>query len=151
MHAKWPTLFSLPLVIVALVGQSRAQAPDEAALEQPTTQTTNFLESLSSNVEGAYDTLLKESPIGHDQERLKKVIAETKRLFASSAVYGKPRTEKPVERVKAQIVGNDLAILRYLYKFDQLPVVWHFSLYRTNGKWVVVGVRFDHEYELLAQ
>ena len=150
MPAKWMPWFLLPLVIVATLGPIRAQGPDDAALEQPKMQAAEFLESLSSNVEEAYDALLKNSPVGRDQERLKKVVADTKRLFLPGAPYGRPRAEKAAEQVKAQLVGSDLAILRYLYKFDQLPVVWHFSFYRTNGKWVVVGVRFDHEYELLA-
>jgi hypothetical protein len=44
--------------------------------------------------------------------------------------------------------------LRYVQKFENLPVVWYFTFYRTgdrpNERWVPVTVRFDHEYELLA-
>ena len=138
------------LVALAALG-TRGFGQDDP-LDQPSRQAAKFLESLSEKtVDDAYNALLDGSPLGKDQQpdRLKKVIEGTKKLFGS-AVYGSPRTKEPFERVKAQKVGEDLAVLRYLYKFDQLPVAWHFTFYRTNGKWVVVGVRFDHEYESLA-
>jgi hypothetical protein len=143
-------LSSLALVGV-LEARSLAQTADEKALEQPIKQTAEFLEAMSAtNVDEPYNTLLANSPLARDPDRLKKVVTATKDLFKNAA-YGKPRSDEAVERVKAQRIGRDLAIVRYLYKFEQLPVVWHFSYYRTNGRWVVVGVRFDHDYELLAQ
>jgi hypothetical protein len=149
MRGHWLACCALSLVIAA--GRV-TQAQDDPVLEQPIRQATAFLEALSEkSVEEPYSTLLENSPLGKDPERLKKVIGDTKKLFAPGSGYGKPRTDEPVERVKAQRIGKDLAILRYLYKFEQLPVAWHFSFYRTNGKWVLVGVRFDHEYEGLAE
>jgi hypothetical protein len=150
MCAKLLSL-SVLLAIVSLLGPDPVLAQDDPMLDQAATQATEFLESLSSGVEEAYDALLKNSPLARDPDRIKKVVADTKKLFASGAPYGKPRAEQAVERIKAQRIGSDLAIVRYLYKFEQLPVAWHFSLYRASGKWVVVGVRFDHEYDALAQ
>src|SRR5262245_31484264 len=142
------------LAVTAATARGLGQAPDEQALEQPIRQATTFLEALAEDsVDKPYNTLLENSPLAKDQDKVKKVIKDTKQLFAPNSQYGKPRAEEPIERVKAQRVGKDLAILRYLYKFDQVPVVWHFTFYRTNSnnKWVVVGVRFDHEYEALAE
>ena len=48
--------------------------------------------------------------------------------------------------------------MRYLYKCENFPVVWHFTFYRTPGAgdarakgaaWRVVAVRFDTELEQL--
>jgi hypothetical protein len=139
-------LSSLTLAILFVVADGRAFSQEDP-LEQPAAKAAEFLEALSENVDDAYTALLKDSPLARDAERSKKIVADTKKLFAPGSAYGKPRAEEPVERIKAQRIGKDLAVLRYVYKFDQLPVVWHFTFYRTNGKWLLVGVRFDHDYE----
>jgi hypothetical protein len=139
-------------MIVAAATRSFGQGADDAAIEQPIRQAKAFLEALTEkSVEEPYNTLLEGSPLAKDPERVKKVVADTKKLFAPGSAYGKPRTDEPIERVKAKLAGKDLAILSYLYKFEQLPIVWHFTFYRTNGKWLLIGVRFDHEYEPLAE
>lgn len=126
-----------------------AQLTEDSIFKEPGTRCEAFLAGLRGNVEDAYAALLKDGPLPRDKERLSKVVADTKKLFSMEAHYGKSRAENAVERVKAQRIGNDVVLLRYLYKFDQLPVVWYFAFYRAGDRWVAVSVRFDHEYELL--
>ncbi len=138
------------LIILAASGAvGYGQASD--VLDQPARQAEMFLEALSEkSIEAPFETLLENSPLARNQEA-KKIVNDTKGLFADSA-HGAPAKspDGPIERITAQRIGKDLAVLRYLYKFEHLPVVWHFSFYRTGGKWVLVGVRFDHDYEALA-
>ncbi len=138
------------MILVACGAAGFAQAPDDPVLEQAARQAETFLAALSEkSIEAPFTALLENSPLARNQER-PKIIGDTKGLFAADSAYGSPRaTDERIERIKAQRIGKDLAVLRYLYKFEQLPVVWHFSFYRTGTKWVLVGVRFDHEYESL--
>ena len=56
-------------------------------------------------------------------------------------------------------IGNDLVLMKYLYKCETFPVVWYFTFYRTSPRgertadtgdsWRVIIVRFDTELELL--
>jgi hypothetical protein len=147
MRGKTSCLSIVTLIVATASG--RAFGQDEL-LEQPAAKAAAFLEALSGEVDDAFAALLKDSPLARDADRAKKIATDAKKLFAPGSAYGKPRQDEPIERIKAQRVGKDLAILRYAYKFDQLPVVWHFTFYRTNGKWLLIGVRFDHDYESLA-
>jgi len=145
MPARALAYVALLLAVASLsLPRSMAQAPQE-----PANAAHAFLTALTGDVDAAYKTLLEESPLASDPERVKKVVSDTKKLFGPKSAYGSPRKDEAIERIKAERVGNDLAVLRYLYKFDRLPVVWHFTYYRTDEKWVLVGVRFDHEYDSL--
>ena len=66
------------------------------------------------------------------------------------------------EQIAAKRIGNDLVLLKYLYKCENLPVVWYFAFYRTpasatttttaaakDGTWRIVMVRFDTKLEAL--
>ena len=52
------------------------------------------------------------------------------------------------EAASVKTIGNDLVILRYLFKGERFPVVWHFYYYRAaNGAmakdWNLIEIRFD--------
>jgi hypothetical protein len=59
------------------------------------------------------------------------------------------------EAAGAKAVGNDLLFLRYLYKGERFPVVWHFTFYRTTSpaglkrEWSLISLRFDTKIEML--
>ena len=55
-------------------------------------------------------------------------------------------------------VGNDLILMRYLYKSDTHPVIWYFTFYRSQtvarpsdpkAKWNCIGIRFDTDIDSL--
>ena len=85
---------------------------------------------------------------------MKDLVARTNDLETK---YGKYRA---FEQVSAKRVGGDLVLMRYLYKCENFPVVWHLTFYHapssgesstTNGAWRVVAVRFDANLEALGQ
>ena len=146
-------------VVAGLGAGASAQDPttNDEMLEAPVKHARGFLEGLNVPVESdlpvviekRYAALLKDSPLERDAARIKKVVNDTKELFSKTQIYGKVRQDTGIETIKAQRIGRDLALLRFLYKFERLPVIWYFTYYRTGGNWVLISVRFDHEYELL--
>ena len=56
------------------------------------------------------------------------------------------------DAASVKTIGNDLVILRYLYKAERFPVVWHFYYYRPassgtapKGDWNLIEIRFEDE------
>ena len=55
----------------------------------------------------------------------------------------------------AKAVGNDLLFLRYVYKGERFPVIWHFTFYRAatptglKREWSLISLRFDTKIETL--
>ena len=138
------------LLMVYIAGSvlSVGQNPKNKKLEEPITRSLAFLEALNKkdvSLEDAYEALLKGSPLNRNESRKKKLIEDTTLLTMKD--YGKPRE---IEQILAEQIGEDLAVLRFLDKYEQIPVVWYFTYYHNGDSWVLVTVRFDHEYELLA-
>jgi hypothetical protein len=112
---------------------------------------TQFLEGISLGQSySSLQDLLAGSQLLKQTDALKDLVARTNDLENK---YGKYRG---FEQVSAKRVGNDLVLMRYLYKCENYPVVWHFTFYRTpnsgetkNGNWRVVAVRFDTDLEQL--
>jgi len=98
----------------------------------------------------AFTALLKGSLLAAQEKPLAALIEKTKELETK---YGKHLAS---EQIAAKRVGKDLVLLKYLYKCERFPVVWHFVYYRTTnetvpeiGTWRVITVRFDTELERL--
>jgi len=58
------------------------------------------------------------------------------------------------ERYESKDIGKDIVQVRYIFKYEQHPVIWTFSFYRkpvvapisgTSTSWVLVGLNFDTE------
>lgn len=58
------------------------------------------------------------------------------------------------EQASVKAVGSDLVLLRFLYKSEKFPVVWHFTFYRTTGPsgikrdWSLIGLKFDSKLDV---
>jgi len=116
-----------------------------------------FLEGVSSGSSGsigaAYGDLLVGSPLSKETKAVDALVQQTARI---KQLYGEYRA---FERVSQKRVGTDLVLLKYLYKCENFPIVWHFAFYRTPSRadlktetgdgWRVIMVRFDTELELL--
>jgi hypothetical protein len=150
-------LFAAMAIIVVAVGPL-ASAQDEVKEKDTIVGTlesrvAQFLEGVSSGQSrSAFQDLLAGSQLLKQTDALKDLIARTDELEAK---YGKYRA---FEQVSAKRVGANLVLMRYLYKCESFPVVWHFSFYRTpgsgsaankNGAWRVVAVRFDTDLDQL--
>jgi hypothetical protein len=156
-----PRLLGLGLLTVSMLfgvvhpapGQERPAAKDPtlAVLEARASQ---FLEGVSlSQSQTACQELLAGSPLLKQTEALKSLVEKTKELEKKYGHY------RAFEQIAAKHVGSDLVVLKYLYKCEQLPVVWYFTFYRTSAPgeappekdaWRVITVRLDTELEALA-
>lgn len=114
-----------------------------------------FLEAVSQgDTQKACDDLLRGSPLLLKQaEAVKTLIKQTNELPARFGRYCN------FERIAARQIGQDLVVMKYLYKCEDFPIVWYFTFYRPPSRnetptddvaWRVITVRFDTQLELLA-
>ena len=94
--------------------------------------------------EQAFTALLGKGPLKNKTEELTGLIDKAGKLEMRYGRYA----GHDVASVKT--VGNDLVILRYLYKGERFPVVWHFYYYRPSSgampsskDWNLIEIRFD--------
>lgn len=148
------------LVAGILVGVTTAVTPDLASAQQPDTvieslqnQVDVFFETIKSggNVNKAYAALLPATGLGSEEDRatLEKETSELEQTYG---------TYRGFERVYVKRVGSDLVFLKYLYKCDRFPVLWHITFYRSgtsneagtdSQRWQVVSIRFDTNLDIL--
>lgn len=145
-------------VVFTLAAESLAAAPEEikekdSVLSALDARVVQFFEGISlGQAQGAFTDLLSGSQLLKQSDAIKDLIARTNDLEAK---YGKYRA---FEQISAKRIGNDLVLMRYLYQCENIPVVWHFTFYRTPGAggtaaknraWRIVAVRFDTDLEKL--
>ena len=146
MATKLP-LFLLVLVGFApLVAAQERTAQQQAEVEKLQGGIDDFFKGLSNPLIGpdqAFGTLVGKGPL-KGKDELPKLIKKAGELEGNYGRY----TGHDVASIKT--VGNDLVILRYLYKSERFPVVWHFYYYRagngaatTKGDWNLIEIRFD--------
>ncbi len=148
--------FGLLWVLLAAapaVGQDPMLGEEDPVIEHLHDQTVPFLEGVSlGRAEAAFAELLVGSPLAQQTEAVNKLVSAAR---AIETRYGKYRE---FERIDARRVGEDLVLMKYLYKCDDFPVVWYFTYYRDfkhsdmtteNNEWMVIAVRFDTDLELL--
>ena len=147
MNTKLPLFF---LILVGLVPPVTAQertAQQQAEVEKLQAGIEDFFKGLSNPLIGpeqAFGTLVAKGPL-KGKDELPKLVAKAGKLEESYGRY----TGHDVASIKT--VGNDLVILRYLYKSERFPVIWHFYYYRTGngptastkGDWSLIEIRFD--------
>ena len=111
-----------------------------------------FFENVKSDsITIAYEKLLETTPLGTEEDRA-KLVEETAKI---KTTYGAYRGFTPVYTKR---VGDDLIFMKYLYKCERFPVLWHITFYRasTNGDlgadsqpWQVISIRFDTNLDIL--
>jgi hypothetical protein len=133
-----------------------AQGPSDPVIDALHQRVSQFLEGVSlgtpTATSAAYQELLAGSPLAKQTKAVDALIEKTSQLQERFGPY------REFEQIAARRVGNDLVLLKYLYKCENFPVVWYFTFYRTpradippetNDTWRVIIVRFDNELELL--
>ena len=158
MFATFPgraTVFALALFVWG-VGAGHGQTPKPDPVVDPLeTRVKAFLEGVSAGeTNSAYAMLLRGSQLAKQTESVKKLVDKTNELKAK---YGECRK---FEKIASRRVGEDLVMMKYLYKCEDFPVVWYFTFYRTPsrsdvtlseaGAWRTIIVRFDTDLESLA-
>lgn len=137
-------------------GLSISPAADSAFRESEEKVEAFFL-NLAASPSKAFEDLLKGGPLAGsgatgstDSLRMK--------LSTVANQFGRYHGH---ERIDAKLIGSDLILMRYLYKCDKFPIVWYFTFYRTptsvatastsgGSAWMVIGIRFDTNLEVLA-
>lgn len=140
---------------VGIATAAAAQEADDIEIESLTQRTNLFFESLSSQVDqkAAFDNLIQGGPLSvaeRDGDVLELVERHKRLLEKYGARVGEP------ERISVKRFGQDLVLLKYLYKTENFPIVWYFTYYRPHPEeslpregWFVVSLRFDTRLELL--
>ena len=154
-------MFARPLVpfllflSFALFADRQASAQPEPASDTIVAKLDDTLSRFfdgvaKGDVSKSYTELLKDGQLLRQADALKALVDKTKEIEKK---YGKYRG---FDRIDAKRIGKDLILARYLYKCDEMPVVWYISFYRDfkhsdadNGSWIVVSVRFDTDLDLL--
>jgi hypothetical protein len=147
MSTKLPLLFLVLVGFVPLVTAQERTAQQQAEVKELQGGIDDFFKGLSNPLVGpeqAFATLVGKGPL-KGKEELPKLVAKAGKLDDSYGRY----TGHDVASIKT--VGNDLVMLRYLYKSERFPVVWHFYYYRTGngamtmtkGEWYLIEIRFD--------
>ena len=150
---------TVAIVLVALVvclpdrGVAAAQEPPDPIVEALGARVRLFLEGVSlGTTQAAYEELLAGSPLLKQTEAVEALVKKTEELDDRYGVY------RGFEPISARRVGNDLVLLKHLYKCESFPVVFYFAFYRTprgdgasdaSNNWRVIIVRFDTKLELL--
>jgi hypothetical protein len=112
----------------------------------------SFFKSLTNKAiggDGAVRGIIGNSPLKNRTDDINKLIEQAASLDRNYGAY------TGHEEASVRVVGKDLIFLRYLYKGERFPVVWHFTFYRpgSNGtrsrEWTLIGLKFDSKVEVL--
>jgi hypothetical protein len=146
------------LMLAVCSSASRALAADDSDFSNPVVAKLNdkvlrFLQDVSQGKEQeAFDELLAGSQLAEQSMAIKQLVEKAKNIVDR---YG---THRENEAISAKRVGKDVVLLKYLFKCEKLPVVWHVAYYRDTVRannagedhWSVVAIRFDTQLDALA-
>jgi hypothetical protein len=128
-------------------------ATNDAVVQHLENQVDRFLGVLADGqVDDAFDDLLAGSPALRASASVGELKLQTKEIEER---FGRNRG---YERLSGHRIGQDIVILKYLYKCENYPVVWYFTFYRTLSSatmvpptptWRLISLRFDTQVELL--
>lgn len=143
------------MLVLALASTAQAQTdgrqdldPVESALDERIEAFFNNVNLPMVTVRQALDDLLVDGPLAASDDRA-TLVEEIEQITER---YGPMLA---AELLETQRVGNDVVLLKYLYKCEDYPIVWRFSFYRRpalegtseNSPWNVIGIRFDTQIE----
>lgn len=115
-----------------------------APLEIQISCNTFFKTLISTNVDRAFDDLLKKSPLLQKIENIKNLKLQLNR---ANELYGPMRGFEPVS---AEAVSESLIRLRYLGLHVDFPMRWIITFYNAPLRgWIVINMKFDDNTEYL--
>ncbi|MBQ9813506.1 MAG: hypothetical protein IJM54_09365 [Thermoguttaceae bacterium] len=128
--------------------EAQQTAPANAELDSPRRSIEKFFEDLTApngNPRQAVDNFVMNTPMADNEKARSKIVDSWKTMNANFGGYVE------AEEVGVRYVGADLVVFRYLCKFENYPVVWYFTFYRSRSKstetpsnaWRLIGVRYD--------
>ena len=115
-------------------GNSLANVPKE--IQSNCTAFFKFL--VNSEVDKAFETILKNSPIAKKDEQIKNLIEQTKKSFK---LYGNMQGFEPVNYEQA---SESLLRVRYISIHPDIPMRWIITYYNSPSRgWIVINIKFD--------
>ncbi len=157
MWRKKPIAVGLVVITFCLLSDRVLSAQEsDRVIELLNPRVSQFFEEVSQNstsAEPAFHNLLLGGRLAAESET-DKVVALAAKASELTNRFGEYRG---YDRIQAKRIGEDLVLMKYLYKCEHFPVVWYFTFYRAPGDlgsenadaWRVIIVRFDTELELL--
>ena len=143
------------LTALAFAAPAAAQEP-AAEMQAEIAVVKGFVDSFFKNLtnkaiggDGAVRGIIGNSPLKNRTDDINKLIEQAASLDRNYGAY------TGHEEASVRVVGKDLIFLRYLYKGERFPVVWHFTFYRPGGngtrprEWTLIGLKFDSKVEVL--
>lgn len=106
---------------------------------------------------GFFDTLSTQASSADAYQRLfsgsQSQIPDIQDMAKKTEDMMKEGTRWRHEFMDAKTIGNDLILIRYLYKSDTHPVIWYFTFYRSQSglRWNCINVRFSTNLDSLFQ
>lgn len=142
--------WALTLAFLSVSNSVRAQDDPLPALQKRIDTFFLALTADGAEPKAAFDELLAGSPLEKSDD-VKKLVDEVRKFDDRYGDF------LEAEQVSSKRVGKDLVLIKYLYKGQKFPVVWHFAFYRAPAKaaparpWAVILLRFDTRVEQLGQ
>lgn len=150
-HSRYlaAALMALAFATSAVAQEPDAEIQGEIAVVKGLVDT--FFKNLTNKAiggDGAVRGIIGNSPLKNRTDDINKLIEQAANLDRNYGVY------TGHEEAGVRAIGKDLIFLRYLYKGERFPVVWHFTFYRPgNGtrarEWTLIGLKFDSKVEVL--
>lgn len=143
------------ILLILLINLSNLSSQDEslqksrnsaqmanAALGLPQeiiTKTDRFFQKLvRSDVEGAFEEFLKDSPISGKKDQVRTLVDQARR---SVELYGKM---DGYEIVSHESVTESFLKVRFLALHSKFPMRWIISFYKSPDKgWIIINIKFD--------
>jgi hypothetical protein len=149
-----PVLALSALVCSALGNPARAQEVEDFEIESLSDRTQSFFDNLTAltkqdNQKAVFDSLLASGPLSSRDEEVTQLVQRYNAIVEKHRGYA-----GEVERISAKRFGEDLVLLKYLYKAKDYPIIWYITYYRAPSAegtevWAVISLRFDTRLELL--
>jgi len=154
----WLFCLAAAMAARAAAAQEPASDPDDPEVVKLDRRSIRFLQTISEQsavqLETAFAELFEGSRLKQQIEqptgKLQELIEETAELHTKFGPL------QGIEPIGAKRVGEDLVLLRYLYKCEDYPVIWYFTYYNDFGdragegkRWIVIAIRFDTNLESL--
>lgn len=151
------TVFAALVVCSALIPARNALAQDSSEVTGPVVsnledRVIRFFNDVAAGKENdAFNELLHGSQLLEQDDDVQALIDKSKLIEDRYGPF------QDSERIDAKRIGNDLVLMKFLFKCEKFPVVWYFAFYRdfrraptaTSNDWVVIAVRFDSQVERL--
>ncbi|TAL70403.1 MAG: hypothetical protein EPN82_01980 [Bacteroidetes bacterium] len=118
------------------IGESNSMANVPKEIQSSCTAFFKLL--VNAEVDKAFESILKNSPIAKKDDQIKNLTEQTKKSFK---LYGNMQGFEPVNYEQ---VSESLLRVRYLSIHPDMPMRWIITFYNSPSRgWIVINIKFD--------